>query len=92
MELQLNDSASTATIQFNYQLPTSLYNVYGGNVEILANGDVEYDLAGLFSTGSQTFEVTPGSNPQTVWHMTTPGSLGYRTFRLPSLYPGVQWP
>ena len=92
MELQLNDSASTATIQFNYQLPTSLYNVYGGNVEVLANGDVEYDLAGLFSTGSQTFEVTPGSNPQTVWHMTTPGSLGYRTFRLPSLYPGVQWP
>ena len=89
-ELQLNDSAMTATFQFHQILPASLYNVYGGNVEILANGDVEYSLPGI-TTGTQAYEVTPGSNPQTVWEMTTPGSEGYRTFRLPSLYPGVQW-
>jgi arylsulfate sulfotransferase len=90
-ELQLDDSAMTATFQFHQILPESLYSSYGGDVEALANGDIEYDLAGIFTTGSQTFEVTPGSNPQTVWQMTTPGSEGYRTFRMPSLYPGVQW-
>lgn len=89
-ELQLDERAMTATFQFHQILPTSLYSLYGGNVEVLANGDVEYSLSGIFS-GSEVFEVTPGSNPQTVWHMKTPGSLGYRAFRLPSLYPGVQW-
>jgi arylsulfate sulfotransferase len=88
--LQLNDSAMTATFLFHQVLPTSLYNVYGGNVEILANGDIEYGMPGI-STGTEVFEVTPGSNPQRVWEMTTPGSQGYRTSRLPSLYPGVQW-
>ncbi len=89
-ELQLDERAMTATFQFHQILPPSLYSLYGGNVEVLANGNVEYSLSGIM-TGSEVFEVTPGSNPQTVWHMTTPGSLGYRAFRLPSLYPGVQW-
>jgi arylsulfate sulfotransferase len=89
-ELQLDDTAKTATFQFHQTLPAALYNNYGGNVEILANGDVEYGMPGV-SSGTATYEVTPGSNPQTVWKMTTPGSQGYRTFRLPSLYPGVQW-
>lgn len=44
------------------------------------------------NTGTDAYEGTPGSNPQTVWYMKTPGSQGYRTFRVPSLYPGVQWP
>lgn len=88
--LQLNDSAMTATFQFHQTLPAAEYNVYGGNVEILTNGDIEYGLPGITS-GTQVYEVTPGSNPQTVWEMTTPGSQGYRTFRMPSLYPGVQW-
>jgi hypothetical protein len=89
-ELQLDDDALTATFQFHQTLPAPLYSNYGGNVEVLANGNIEYDLPGITS-GAQTFEVTPGSTPQTVWQMTTPGSQGYRTFRLPSLYPGVQW-
>jgi hypothetical protein len=89
--LQLNDSAMTATFLFHQVLPAAEYNVYGGNVEVLANGDIEYDLSGI-TAGAETYEVTPGSNPQTVWEMTTPGSEGYRTFRMPSLYPGVQWP
>jgi arylsulfate sulfotransferase len=89
-ELQLNDSTMTATFQFHQILPGSLYSFYGGSVDVLANGDIEYDLAGI-AAGSKTIEVTPGSNPQTVWQLTTPGSEGYRTFRMPSLYPGVQW-
>ncbi|MGA8937843.1 MAG: aryl-sulfate sulfotransferase, partial [Acidobacteriaceae bacterium] len=89
-ELQLDDSAMTATFQIHQTLPAALYSNYGGNVEILANGDTEYTLPGI-ATGTQTYEVTPGSNPQTVWEMKTPALEGYRTFRMPSLYPGVQW-
>lgn len=90
-ELQLNDSTETATFQFHQILPAAEYNSYGGNVEILANGDFEYGLPGVSTDSTEVWEVTPGSNPQTVWEMTTPKSQGYRTFRLPSLYPGVQW-
>ena len=90
-ELQLNDTAQTATFQFHQILPAAEYNSYGGNVEILANGDFEYGLPGVSTDSTEVWEVTPGSNPQTVWEMTTPKSQGYRTFRMPSLYPGVQW-
>lgn len=90
-EFQMDDGAKTATFQFHQILPAAEYNSYGGNVEILANGNFEYGLPGVPSGSSEVYEVTPGSNPQTVWEMTTPGSQGYRTFRLPSLYPGVQW-
>jgi arylsulfate sulfotransferase len=89
-ELQIDETAMTATFQSHQILPTSLYSFFGGNAELLSNGDFEYMLAGL-TAGSQIFEVTPGSEPQTVWNMTMPGTWGYRGFRQPSLYPGVQW-
>jgi hypothetical protein len=28
---------------------------------------------------------------QTVWQMDIQGQLAYRGYRIPSLYPGVQW-
>ncbi len=90
---QINESPSvmTATFQFHQILPTSLYNFFGGNSEVLANGDVEYDLSGLPSVNSQIFEVTNQSTPQTVWNLKLAGDYAYRGYRLPSLYPGVQW-
>jgi arylsulfate sulfotransferase len=51
---------------------------------------VEYDLSGV-GLDSQIFEVTDEATPQTVWNLTTPGSNMYRAFRMPSLYPSVQW-
>jgi hypothetical protein len=43
-------------------------------------------------SNSDIIEVTPdNSNPTTVWHMHVTGNNAYRGFRLPSLYPGVQW-
>ncbi|MBX6361307.1 MAG: hypothetical protein IRZ03_14650, partial [Acidobacterium ailaaui] len=32
-----------------------------------------------------------GPSPQVVWQARTRGTVQYRTERLPSLYPGVQW-
>ena len=89
--LHIDEKAKTAAFQFHQILPTYLYSSWGGNVEPLANGDIEYDLSGT-AGGSQTFEVTNQGNPKMVWNLyQANGSASYRAFRLPSLYPGVQW-
>ncbi|HEX3659997.1 MAG TPA: aryl-sulfate sulfotransferase [Acidobacteriaceae bacterium] len=87
----INESAKTATLTFHQILPASLYNAWGGNAEVLANGDVEYDLSAVGNTNSEIFEVTDQPTPQTVWSLKMTGANMYRAYRLPSLYPGVQW-
>lgn len=88
---QIDENAKTATLTFHQKLDPSLYNNWGGNAEPLDNGNIEYDLAGVGSA-SDIFEVTPdNANPTTVWHLHSPGMNLYRGFRIPSLYPGVQW-
>lgn len=87
---QIDESAKTAALTFHQILPTNLYNIFGGNAEQLANGNVEYDLCGV-GTDSYVYEVTQESSPQTVWSMHVSGTYLYRAFRIPSLYPGVQW-
>jgi arylsulfate sulfotransferase len=88
---QLDETAKTATILFR-DIP-NLYSFYGGNAEVLANGDLEYDLSAAGpSDGGVVLEVTQQTNPrQLVWQMTIPAFSAYRAYRLPSLYPGVQW-
>ncbi|MGC2404288.1 MAG: aryl-sulfate sulfotransferase [Acidobacteriaceae bacterium] len=87
----IDETAMTATLVFHQILPGPLYSFFGGSVGQLANSNIEYDLCGLANTTSQVFEVTPQSTPQTVWNMTVSGTYLYRAFRIPSLYPGVQW-
>ena len=89
-DLQIDETAKTATFQFHDILSPSLYSSFAGNVELLANGNTEFDLAGS-SGGANIFEVKTTATPQTVWQMMLPGSTDYRAFRIPSLYPGVQW-
>ena len=88
---QIDEGAKTATLTYHQVLPASLYSDFGGNTELLLNGDIEYDLAGTDISDSDIFEVTPGSTPQTVWHLHSEGFNLYRGYRMPSLYPGVQW-
>jgi len=88
----IDEAAMTATLQFHQFVPPALYNLWGGNAEQLENGDVEYDICGPVGTGSQVVEVTNQSNPQTVWTMNLSNTNNaYRAYRMPSLYPGVQW-
>lgn len=87
---QIDESAMTATLVFHQIVPSNLYSFWGGNAEMLANGDIEYDLCGTTS-GSRFIEVTNQPNPQTVWTLTLSDANAYRAYRLPSLYPGVQW-
>ena len=61
--------------------------------------NVEFDMCGLtaprapvnLANRSAIFEVTKTTPPQTVWQMQITGQYAYRAFRMPSLYPGVQW-
>jgi arylsulfate sulfotransferase len=89
--LQIDESAMTATLSWNPMAPT--YSFFGGNAAVLPNGDIEYcESAGSSTANSgEIYEVTPGSNSQTVWQMQVVGQDAYRGQRLPSLYPGVQW-
>jgi len=87
---QIDETAKTAGIVTDFR-PME-YSFWGGNAEQLANGNLEADFnAGATSGYSNIFEVTPGSSPQVVWKLSTGNANAYRGFRLPSLYPGVQW-
>ena len=90
--LNLDETAMTATLAFN---PTAQqYSYFGGNAEVLANGDVEYDECASTAYPAQNAavdEITQSSSPQTVWSTLIAGQYAYRGMRIPSLYPGVQW-
>jgi arylsulfate sulfotransferase len=90
--LELDETALTATLAFH---PTTLdYSFFGGNAEVLKNGNVEYDECAstpLTANNAKILEVTQASPSQTVWQMQITGQFAYRGFRMPSLYPGVQW-
>ena len=87
---QLDETAKTATMVFD---PTTVnYSFFGGNAEVLKNGDVEYDECNsLPGVNGAVFEITQTSPSQIVWQMSVSGEDIYRGMRLPSLYPGVQW-
>jgi len=59
-------------------------------VQALANSDVEIDLCNQ-GMASNVLEVTREEHPRTVWTLHLERSNSYRSERLPSLYPGVQW-
>jgi arylsulfate sulfotransferase len=89
--VQINELAKTATLSFHYTAPA--YSFFGGNAEPLDNGDIEFDECAFVSSAAQAnvYEVTNEPTPRVVWQMNISGNNAYRGFRLPSLYPGVQW-
>ena len=87
--MQVNETAKTASYVFRQIMP-NIYSGFAGNTRVLGNSNVEYDMAGV-GTDSFIYEVTPTATPQTVWTMHVENENTYRVFRMPSLYPGVQW-
>jgi arylsulfate sulfotransferase len=88
----LDETAKTATLVFNPTTPD--YSFFGGGAQVLKNGHVEYTESAsspLPANNAAIFEVTQTTPPQTVWQMHITGQVAYRGFRIPSLYPGVQW-
>ncbi|HUY81444.1 MAG TPA: aryl-sulfate sulfotransferase [Acidobacteriaceae bacterium] len=88
--LAIDEVAKTATISYRQMVPASQFNIWGGNAEVLANGDLEYDLCAE-GNGSEVDEVKMTNPAQVVWTLKESGANLYRAHRIPSLYPGVQW-
>jgi len=90
--LQLDEKAKTATIEWVDEL-APVYAFFGGSNRLLQNGNIEFDVCALTpaADSASVSEVTKTSPPQTVWQMQIAGDAAYRAFRIPSLYPGVQW-
>ncbi len=88
--IDIDETAKTATLTFHPTAPS--YSFFGGNNAVLKNGNVEYcESVGGNAVLGDIYEVTQGSNSQTVWQMTVTGQYVYRGQRIPSFYPGVQW-
>ncbi len=87
--LEINEAAMTATLVKHYVPPSTYFSFFGGNVEQLANGNIEAEFAAT-STGAVVQELDPDSLA-VVWQGTTPKAYQYHVVRMPSLYPGVQW-
>ena len=88
---QVDEATKTAHVLWeDSPLP---YSAAVGSIELLDNSDVEFDEGFLPGNlyNSRVTEVTQEANPQTVWQMDVTSQVGYRIYRIPSLYPGVQW-
>jgi len=91
--LHLDETAKTADITWIDNL-APLFSFFGGSARLLKNGNIEFDECAatpLPASNAAIFEVTKTTPPQTVWQMHVAGQFAYRGFRIPSLYPGVQW-
>jgi arylsulfate sulfotransferase len=89
---QLNEYTKTAEVLQETNLSPA-YSLCCGNANLLANDDLEYDVAADVNTPHVSYiqEMTQGQPSQLVWQMNIIGQLAYRGFRIPSLYPGVEW-
>jgi arylsulfate sulfotransferase len=93
---QLDEGSMLANLSWADKQPD--YSSFGGSISQFANGNVEFDLCDPAiepapEVASRIQEVTPTSSPQVVWQMDiTPGyAYAYRGYRVPSLYPGINW-
>jgi arylsulfate sulfotransferase len=87
--LELNEANMTATMITHYAPPPSYFSFFGGNAELLANNDIEVDFCAPVK-GAIVQELNPQGS-QVVWQAITQGADQFHVYRLPSLYPGVQW-
>jgi arylsulfate sulfotransferase len=89
--LQIDENAFTATLVSAYTPIPHLYSYFGGNVQQLANGDIEADFCAVKS-GALIQDVTESTGKtQIAWQAVTPKASQFRAERLSSLYPGIQW-
>jgi arylsulfate sulfotransferase len=87
----IDENAMTATVSNGQRGP--VYSWWGGNAELLPNGNIEADYTDVNDTNNSLIvESTQGATPTVVWQMSaTNGDSQYRAFRQPSPYPGVTW-
>ena len=87
---QIDEAMQTASVAWEDVFP--FFASIIGSIQVFDNGNVVWD-AGIINGERRAIirEVTQEQPPQTVWELEVTGQLAYRSLRLPSLYPGVQW-
>jgi len=98
---KIDETPTAMTAQVAWQYPLNEYSYWGGNVMKLLTGDIEICASEPIPIGttppandvpSQVVELANGpSGPVIVWQMTVKPGGTYRSYRIPSLYPGVIW-
>jgi hypothetical protein len=92
---QVDEGAMVANLVWQ-DLP-GFFSVWGGSINQLPNGNIEFDLnapevAPSPNVVSEVQEVTQTATPEIIWKMDMPIPMpAYRAYRVPSLYPGVSW-
>jgi arylsulfate sulfotransferase len=87
--LEINENNRTATMITHYSPGSKYFSFFGGNAELLSNNDMEVDFCAT-TLGGFVQELDPQGKPL-VWQGFTAKADQYHAYRLPSLYPGVQW-
>jgi len=87
--MDVDESAMTASVSWQYQ--PGWYSLWGGDIERLPNGDTEIDFTNPDGGPSRVVETDSSAMPQVLWQMNSSKAEFYRAYRIPSLYPGVQW-
>ncbi len=87
--LQIDETHMTATMVNHYMPADTYFSFFGGNAEPLSNGNTEVNFCAALR-GAIVQELSPQTN-QVVWQGFTPNAAQFHVYRLPSLYPGVQW-
>jgi arylsulfate sulfotransferase len=88
---QVDDSAMVADLL--WADAPGYFSIWGGSINQLQNTNVEFDLnapSASVTWASEVQEVTQTSTPQIVWKMDLSPNA-YRAYRIPSLYPGINW-
>ncbi len=88
--LNIDETHQTATVTWQYPVSPSFFSYWGGNVVQLPNGNMEICMSHPSPTESFVVEVTYDQQ-EVVWRMDISPAAAYRSYRIPSLYPGVQW-
>lgn len=92
-KFRIDESSMTADLEWD-DLP-GYYSIWGGSINQLENGNVEFDINSPFTANpiaSEIREITQTSTPQTVWQLDFGlPYTAYRAYRVPSLYPGITW-
>ena len=87
--LEVNETNMSATLVTHYVPPPSYFTFFGGNAELLANGNIHANFCA--APGGAIVEELNPQTQQVIWRSTTPKADQFHAYRWPSLYPGVQW-
>jgi hypothetical protein len=92
---QIDESAKVANLQWADS--PGYFGTWGGSINQLPNGNIEFDANSLLfppspDIASEVQEITQIPSPELIWKMDISIPMyAYRTYRIPSLYPGVTW-